>query len=164
VATFRVGDGISKYIDNLERLSRASKETIGRAIYAGADIVTDKIREELEKIPVESSSAAAAAGRLMNGLTPSQKGGLLKGLGISKMQERDGYYDVKVGFDGYNTTYTKLWPHGQPNAMIARSLEAGTSFRTRNPVISKATRSVKDKAEREMAKAFDDSVREFFEF
>ena len=158
MAKFRVGSDIGEYIDNLEKLSKASEKTIGAAIYAGAKIVTDKIRSELEKIPVESSTEAAKAGRMMTGLTSAQKGGLLKGLGITKMQLRDGTYDVKVGFDGYNTTYTKRWPKGQPNAMIARSLEAGTSFRVKNPVISKATRAVKTEAEMAMARAFDEAV------
>lgn len=164
MAKFRVGSDIGEYIDNLEKLSKASEKTIGAAIYAGAKIVTDKIRSELEKIPVESSTEAAKAGRMMTGLTSAQKGGLLKGLGISYMQERDGAYDVKVGFDGYNTTYTKRWPKGQPNAMIARSMETGTSFRAKNPVISNATRAVKSKAERAMAQAFDDEVRRNFDF
>lgn len=159
MAKFRVGSDIGEYIDNLEKLSTASKDMIGEAIYAGAKIVTDRIRADLGKVPVENSTEVAKAGRMMVGLTAAQKGGLLKGLGISKMQLRDGTYDVKVGFDGYNTTYTKQWPKGQPNAMIARSMEVGTSFREKNPVISKATRAVKTSAELAMAQAFDLAVR-----
>lgn len=164
MARLRVGSGIGHYIDNLDKLATASKDMIGHAIYEGAKIVTDEIRSELAKVPVENSTAVAKAGGMMTGLTASQKGGLLKGLGISYMQERDGAYDVKVGFDGYNTTYTKQWPKGQPNAMIARSMETGTSFRAKNPVISNATRAVKSKAERAMAQAFDDEVRRNFDF
>lgn len=164
MARLKVGDGIGHYIDNLERLAAASKDTIGHAIYAGAEIITDKIRTELEKVPVESSSAASASGTIMTGLTASQKGGLLKGLGIARMQEHNGSYDVKVGFDGYNTTYTKQWPKGQPNALIARAMETGTSFRAKNPVISNATRAAKTKAEKAMADAFDQAVRSNYDF
>lgn len=155
MAKITVGSGIINYIDDLTKLSEATDEMIGRTIYVGAQVVTDKIRSALEAVPIESSKKAAAAGQMISGLSAVQKGGLLDGLGISHMQVQGGEHNVKVGFDGYNKTRTSRWPKGQPNAMIARAMESGTSFRAKNPVISKATRASKDEAERAMADAFD---------
>lgn len=158
MARFKVGNGIDKYISSLEVLSKSSKEMIGKSIYAGADVVTDRIRAAIEGIPIESSNEAAASGALISGLSSNQKGGLLDGLGITKMELDGGTYNVKVGFDGYNTIRNKNWPKGQPNSMIARSLESGTSFRAKNPVISKATRAARAEAEKAMADALDKEI------
>lgn len=37
-------------------------------------------------------------------------------------------YNVKIGFDGYNNIRSKRWPQGQPNQMVARAIESGTSW------------------------------------
>lgn len=158
MAKFKVGTGIEQYVKSLETLEKATTDMIGKAIYNGADIVADAVRSAIQAVPIESSKAAAAAGTMVSGLSAAQKGGLLSGLGVSHMQSDGGLYNVKVGFDGYNTIKTKRWPNGQPNSMIARSMESGTSFRAKNPVISKATRAVKEKAERVMAETLDREI------
>lgn len=158
MAKFKVGTGIDQYVKSLETLEKATQDMIGKAIYNGADVVADAVRSAIQAVPIESSKAAAAAGIMVSGLSAAQKGGLLKGLGVSRMQSDGGLYNVKVGFDGYNTVKNKNWPQGQPNSMIARSMESGTSFRAKNPVISKATRAVKDKAERIMAETLDREI------
>lgn len=155
MAKWKVGDGIDKYINSLEEISNATDEMIGKAIYEGAKVVTDEIRGALEGLPVDNR--IAKNGETLTGISQAQKSGLLDGLGITTMRKDDSY-NVKVGFDGYNNVKTKTWPKGQPNSMIARSLESGTSFRAKNPVISKATRAAKAQAEEAMAKAFDDEL------
>lgn len=154
VAKWKVGEGIEKYISSLETISNATEELIGSSIFEGAKVVTDSIRSALEGLPVDDHHGAT-----VTGVSTAQKAGLLNGLGITTMRRDDGTYNVKVGFDGYNVVKTKRWPQGQPNSMIARSLESGTSFRAKNPVISKATRSAKAQAEQAMAKAFDDALQ-----
>mgnify|MGYP006988834513 CR=1 FL=1 len=164
MAKFKVGDGIAKYIDSLEALSEATTDTIGEAIFAGAAIVTDRIRSELESVPIESRRIKAGSGDMLTGLSKSQKEGLLSSLGIAHMTVSDGVYNVKVGVDGYNSTRTKTWPNGQPNALIARSMESGTSFRAKNPVFSRATRAARDEAEKAMAEAFDEAIEKRINF
>lgn len=164
MAKFKVGDGIVTYLNNLQRLSDASDDLIGRTIFAGAEVVTDRIRKAIEKVPLESSTEASRSGRLIVGLSASQKGGLLDGLGIARMRVEAGAHNVKVGFDGYNATKNKNWPKGQPNSMIARSMETGTSFRAKNPVITQATRDAKNEAERAMADTYEREVRTRFDF
>lgn len=162
MARFKVGDGIEQYIQSLETISSATDEMIGKAIYEGAKVITDEIRGALEGIPIDNHYAKE--GEKMIGLSQAQKTGLLTSLGITTMKRTDGVYDVKVGFDGYNVVKTKRWPQGQPNTMIARSLESGTSFREKNPVISKATRAAKAQAEEAMAKAFDEELEQRINF
>ena len=96
---------------------------------------------------------------MVNGVTASQKEGLLSGLGIAHFRNDGGFINVKIGMDGYNSTRTKQFPNGQPNALIIRSLESGTSFRSRNPVITRATNSAKGAAEAAIQKKMDEEIK-----
>ena len=153
MAKWRVGDGCERYINMLYGIEKETDKIIGRAIYPGAKIVTDQIAKNIKSIPVNNSSYKEyySGGKKVNGLTQFQRAGLIEGLGIAKMQNNFGYVNVKVGEDGYNSTITNEYRKGQPNAMIARALESGTSFRNKNPVFSKGVATTRARAEMAMA-------------
>ena len=66
--TFNAGE---EYALKLSRLAAGSEETAQKAIYAAADIVTDKIRENLEaNLAGSRQSTGALAASL--GITPIQ--------------------------------------------------------------------------------------------
>lgn len=157
---------MDSYIADLEKLSLASEDMCGKAIYQGAKVITDQIRKNIEALPVIADRnqyrGGHDGGAQLKGITRSQKQGLLDGLGIARMQDDHGFLNVKVGMDGYNSTKTKKYPNGQPNAMIARSLESGSSVRTKDPFISKAIRSKKAEAEKAMAEEFDKETKKVF--
>lgn len=160
MATFKVGNGVSKYVAQLEALSTASEEMIQRSVYAGAGIVTDAIRKNIQSLPVRKGGYYKD-GELADGITPPQKAGLLDGLGIAPFRNENGYIHVKVGMDGYNATKTKKYPNGQPNAMIARSVESGTSWMRKHPFIGPAVNATKASAEEAIAKAFDEQCNKY---
>lgn len=142
MARFHVGQGIDAYIDILQNFEQTIGDDIGRAIFSGAAIVADAIRDNIKGLPKEAC-------------TPKEKAGLLDGLGIARMEYKDGYYDVKIGFHGYNSVKTKKYPKGQPNAMIARSVEGGSSWRPRHPFVAPAIRATRAEAEKKMAEEID---------
>ena len=154
--TIKPSKDIDEYIGKLQRMGMQTEEMIGRSIYPGAAIVTDAIRAGIEGIP--EAPAQYARGH-KTGLTPAQKQGLLDGLGIAVMRNDGGFINVKVGMDGYNSTVTKRWPKGQPNAMILRSLESGTSFQSKQPVIAPAVRASRNAATQKMREQFDEETR-----
>ena len=126
-------------------------EAIKEAVYAGADIVTDEIRKNLEALPVDDRPYAEK----VTGLRSIQKKGLEKSLGIAPIRNDRGYINVKAGFDGYNKLVSKKYPEGQPNAMIARTYEAGNRFTKKLPFVAPAVRATRDKAEAKMAEIID---------
>lgn len=146
MAKFQVGTGIDQYMAELRNLEQDAPEAIGKAIYQGAKIITDEIKGNIQQLSTRSASDV-------------ERAGLLDGLGISKMEDDSGYWNVKVGFDGYNAQVTKKYPKGHPNSMIARSIESGTSFRPKNSFVSAAVRNKKGQAEEEMAKIIDDYIK-----
>lgn len=137
MATIQVKDG-SDFLFKLSKIELVTREEfIGGALYAGAAIAADLVRAELEKLPTDESFGTPS--HQTRGPSAVQKEGLSSSLGIASMRENgSGLYDVKVGFDGYNQVQTKRWPKGQPNQMVARSVESGTSWMAKNPFIKRA--------------------------
>lgn len=160
MATFKVGTGIDKYIDQLDQLSTSSDEMIKRAVFEGAAIVTDAVRANIQTLPTRRGGHYTR--NKASGITETQKAGLLNGLGIAPFKNANGFIHVKVGMDGYNGNVSKKYPNGQANAMIARSVEAGTSFLQKHPFIAPAVRSTRAQAERAMAEAFDKECEKLF--
>ena len=98
--TFNLGED---YMLRLEKLADRSEETIKMAIYEGAGTLTDQIRENLE---------ANLSG------SEQSTGALEASLGISPViQDRDGVWNAKIGFDGYDEK-------GVPNQLKAGSWKA----------------------------------------
>lgn len=82
----------------------------------------------------------------------------MDGLGISQMETSEGTVNVKISFDGYNAMKTKKYPKGQPNILIARAIESGTSFRQKYPFVRKAVNASRKKAQETMQKVIDDEA------
>lgn len=140
--------GIEEYAAYLQRISANSRQVCGAAVYAMADVVADAVRKNIDALPTISEQDAYAAykQKQKTGITAAQKKGLERGFGISPMENDTGYWNVKLGFDGYNAVKTKTYPNGQPNAMIARAVESGSSVRDKTPFIRPAVNGSKKAA------------------
>ena len=147
--------GLDEYIAKLERI-HAPREYIGEAIYDGAGIVADAVKAQINGLPVHKQYLPPDG--KSRGITSQQKRGLQEGFGISKMQKDGDFYNVKLGFEGYNGQKTKKYPQGQPNSVIARSVCAGTSFRAANDFVGRGTRSAKAQAEQAMKNKFEEAL------
>lgn len=142
----------------LSRLEGSTDEMIGKAVYAGAGIVADAIKDSIKALPIVRGYGTESD-PLPGGVTAPQKAGLIDGLGISHMQDDMGYLNVKIGFDGYNTTKTEKYPQGQPNQLVARGVESGTSWKQKKPFIRPAVNKSKNRAEAEMARILDEEIK-----
>lgn len=141
--------GIDNYISQLNKLQQSTKDgVVGKTVYAGAEVVADSVRRAIQALPV--GDGRARDGGLIDTVTLPQKAGLLDGFGISRMKDDDGFVNVKLGFAGYNATRTKRYPRGQPNALIARSVNSGTTFRKKTKFVDKAVNSARKSAEMAM--------------
>lgn len=141
-------NGMKEYAEYLQRIGANTKEICGVGVYAMAEVVTNKIRENLDALPTVDEAEALAAYRekRKTSLTSAQKKGLQEGLGVSPMENDNGYWNVKVGFDGYNKVKTRKYPNGQPNAMIARATESGSSVREKMPFVRPAVNATQKMA------------------
>lgn len=150
--------GLNEYTRALSRLEAGLKEqVIGPAIYDAAEIVADEIRAGIDALPVDGGYGTPQ--NPLEGPNQIQKDALQESFGITRMGEKDGFYNVKIGFDGYNEIRTKRWPRGQPNAMVARSIERGTSFMLKTPFIKRAMSKARKRALESMQRTVDRQIK-----
>ena len=160
MAKFIVGKGLENYIAYLQSINAATDEVIGEAVYEMAKVVADKVRANIEALPAVSNEANIATYRQgYSRLSEPEKQGLLDGFGVSPMQDDDGYINVKLGCDGYNSVKTKKYPQGQPNALIARVTESGSSYREKTPFIRPAANAARKAAEKAGQAKIDEKIR-----
>lgn len=149
MANFKIGAGLDSYLRALEENAKRMPGTCGNAVYKGAKIVADAIKENINALPVEKAQRWTAD-NMATGVTAVQKQGLIDGFGISKMQNDNGFYNVKAGFHGYNKQYQHEYGGYQANVLIARSVESGTYFRKKHPFVKPAIFKSRKKAEEAM--------------
>ena len=160
MAKWIVGKGLDNYIAYLQSIEAVTDEMIGEAVYDMAKIVADKVRANIQALPAVPNAANVATYRQgYSRLSEPEKQGLLDGFGVSPMQDDNGYFNVKLGFDGYNSVKTKKYPQGQPNALIARVTESGSSYREKTPFIRPAVNAARKAAEKAGQAKIDEKIK-----
>lgn len=155
----RVGyDGLTEFIRKLETLRDDAGEMSKRAVYVGGGIVGDEMKRQIKRIPIIRDYIQGSSSKPIIGGTEEQIDGLIDSMGLAPMRLDKGWMNTKIGFDGYNDVKTKKYPRGQPNMMIARSINSGTSFRRAYPFIERAGNNSKPVAEAAMAATLQDAI------
>lgn len=157
---------MDEYAERLRILWKNQKKIIESAVYQGADIVADEIKKGLKEIPIqEGENGLPPVGtpeKPLIGISRKQKEDLINGFGLAPMEDAFGMINTKAGFDGYGSIKTRKYPKGTPNAMLMRSIEGGTSFRKKHPVIRPAVNRAKKKAIKAMQDKIDESMKDIF--
>lgn len=148
--------GIDNFIREMDVRANEFKQIAGKSLYAGADIIANQLRKNIEDLP-ERSPGMAKPGQTKKGVTKYQKAAMLGGMGIARMMNKDGTYDIKIGFDGYDDEVTEKYPKGHPISMIARAVESGTSFMEKTPFIRPAYNKAHAQAEQAMKSALEEA-------
>lgn len=162
--TFQGGDDFGVRLEKLGQMN--ARGSIEKAVARGTGIVADAIRKATEALSVTDEGYArhGSARHTISSITKRQKEGLLESLGVSPVQtDKNGFTNRKVGFDGYNKVKTKKYPNGQPNALIARAINSGTSFRAKTRFVDIAVNKNRKKAIEGMEESIDADIAEIFE-
>lgn len=153
--------GLQEYMEYLAKVKKNTPEIIGKIVYNMAEIVADEIRTNIDALPAvpDQEGLKAYKKKAKAPITVSEKKGLQEGFGITPMEQGDDfYYHVKLGFDGYNDLKTQKYPKGQPNVMIARSIESGSSVRDKHPFIRPAVNRARKKALEKAKEIIDEEI------
>ena len=143
---------LDKYIRQLENISNpyAVDAYVRKAIENGAQIVNQASLSALSSLPVDNRPYVKE-GR--TSIMQVQKDALLGSFGVSPIEDRNGFVNVKTGVArGKN----KL---GQAHVTIARRLESGTSYMPKRPVISRASRKSRKPCIEEMQRTLTQEIR-----
>lgn len=154
----------STYWKKLKQLEKAVNdgEILKKAIYQGAGIVADKVREKMEALP-EEEFRRLRPGETFHGVPKGQKKDLLEHYGTTQI-ERDnyGFYHTKIGFEGFGDYPTKDYPQGIPIPLLAASIESGSSVRQKMPFIEPAVKATRKQAIEAMEKVIDEEIKKIF--
>ena len=118
------------------------------AIYAGAGVVIDTMKEEISSLQVTRYYGTDQRKRYC---WPNDAKVLLDAIGIAKIQASE-TVNTKVGFDGY---YYADNGERYPIPLLANSINAGTSFMYRQPFIDNTLKRCSKKAIQAMNEIFE---------
>lgn len=120
----------------LSRLATGSEEISKKAIFAGADIIADKIKSNLEGV-----------------LSSEATGELVASFGVTPIErDKDGDWNAKVGFDGYDSD-------GVANQLKARVIESGSSQQQKRPFVRPAVNATKGQVVDKMGQVIDEEIK-----
>ena len=155
MATFE-WQGFDDYMKELDRLAKSTTGMVKRAVYQGAAVVANEVRAHIEALPVTDRNPKKGD---KLGVLEYERDGLLEGLGLSGMKDDNGFIYTAVGFDGYNRLTSEKYPNGHPNAMVARSIESGSSMRKKHPFMRPALKAARDRAVEAMRVQMDMDIQ-----
>ena len=138
--------GFEDYERIIWNLEQNTEDIVASSIYEGAKVVADAVKIQINGIRSDGPSEYEKRRRLI------QIRGLKESMGISPMRNDNGFINVKIGFDGYNEL-------GQPNAMIARVFESGTSFSSKQPFFKRAINQSRKACETKMKLEIDKQIK-----
>lgn len=156
MASFKC-EGMEEFIETCIFTEKNIDKIVGRSIYPGAELMGTAIKAATAGIPVNDRLFMFAYHfrRAKKGITSRQKKALIESMGIAEIKKNKYGLNVKIGWDGYNDIVSPRWPKGQPNAMIARSLNSGTSFLQKYPFVDVTVRAYANPTVKAISDQFD---------
>ena len=137
-ATFKMPE---HFLLKLSRLQDRTDDIIPRVLKAGGEVVEAKIKNNLQSVIGKGTKEESRS-----------TGELVSALGVSSAkQDRDGNFNVKVGF-------SEPRPDGKSNAMIAGVLEYGKHGQSPKPFLKPAKSASKKACVEAMVSAFEKEV------
>ena len=129
------------FLIKVSRLADKTDEIIPKVLEAGAEVVEDKVRSNLQSVIGSGTKYDSRS-----------TGALLRSLGTSPaLQDRNGDFDIKVGFSEPRSD-------GDSNAKIATILEYGKSGQPAKPFLKPAKTASRQECIDAMTKALDEEV------
>lgn len=156
MATKIISSGFDAVIKEFEEIADQSDRICTAAVYRGAGLMADKLKESVRVVTTEKRRAHKT-----NRILPYEKEALQKGLTIGKFEhdkERD-FVGTDITFRGYTDHPTESFPSGMPIKYLARSINAGTSFRSANRFFGNTVRRNTQQVEKEMAETIESELK-----
>lgn len=148
--------GLKEYVKKLENLSNSfnAQVCVENAVTEGSKVVSELTLKELQGLPTDEKWGTPESPK--KGIRKYEKNDLIKSWGVTPLQLKGNMIDRKTGVDrDANRT-------GTYNIVIARSLEAGTSYMKKNPVISRASRKARTPCLNAMQESLNRDITRIF--
>lgn len=141
--------GLEDIVNVTAELRDSYRGMVKQGLYEGAKILADTLHDETGNIKTYNVP-----------YFEQEVKELQASMGISRMKENNGTIEVNIGFTGYNSIKTKKHPNGQPNILVARSINSGASYMKKQPFVKTALKKSKDKAVNKTVKTIEKRIDE----
>lgn len=142
---------INDYLQTIRRLGGDVESVAKKTVYEGTKIMADQVRANIQALPTDEHWGTQE--NPLHGVKAIQKQGLLDGFGVSEMRSDGGLINSMIGFD--KSGYNKM---GQPNLMVARATQSGTSFSDKIPFFENAVRTTRSAARAKMVEVAEQEL------
>lgn len=149
--------GLNETIKMFESLTKNTDEIFEESLRDGGGVVTDIMRAEVSAL--KTGDVYSDGKQKKRYARPKEVQGLLDSLGYTPVHNDNDKFDIKSGFDGYNSIVTKKYPKGHANQMVANAINKGTSFMQAQPFINKTRRKAQSDAVDAIEKRLDLEIR-----
>ena len=147
-------NGLEDFSTRIHALGEKGEDVAKAAVYEGAKVLTEAVKQAIRELPEEPwHFVRPGKGEELNVITPADKEDLINGLGIAHFDSTGGKVTTAIGFNGYSSHPTKKYTSGVPLALIARSIESGSSVRRKLPFMRRAANNAKERAQQAMVQA-----------
>ena len=147
-------NGTAETAEMLSKLGSEVGNIAARGLYEGAGVVADAYKAAVGQIVTAKRRHREGPVRLP---TPEEKAALMGATGISKFRGTGSEIDTIVGEpEGYGMVNGKR----KPLKLIARSINSGTNFMSKQPVFRKASSSSRAAAQAAMAAEIERLIEE----
>ena len=155
--------GASELGEMLSRLGTEAPDIARKALFTGAGTVADAVKAAVMQLPVGTPKENSPTGHPFTGLTEEDRDDLAAGVGIARFDSKGDAETTAISFNGYTRRTEPGFPKGVPLAMIARSLESGSSVRAKHPFVRQTIRAVKDAAQAAMVQTAEAEISKITE-
>ena len=150
-------DGLTEVSEILTKLGDQAQEVAAGALYDGAGIVADAFGKAVGRI-----KTAPFKGKRSKRLpSPEEKAALEGKTGVAKFRQNGGEVETLIGVSGA-AGYAQIGDRKVAVREIARSINSGTSFMTKQPVFRQAVSNSQQPAQKAIVekaeKMFDDII------
>lgn len=151
--------GLDEISAKLEVLGTKGTNMAKACVWEGAKVIADKVKANIGSLPTDSwrPKNTTKAGKY-NVLTATNKADLESGFGIGEIEVTGGGAQTVIGFAGTGSAPSKKYPRGLPNALLARSIESGSSARSAHPFVRPAVNQSKGAAQAAMQAKADEFI------
>lgn len=156
MAGYMKAEGLDEISKMLQDLGDNAREIAAAGLYKGAGVVADAFSNAVKSIQTEDFRY------VKNGETrlasPAEKAALEGRTGIAHFKGSAAEIDTLIGFK--NAGYADVAGKRKPVAVIARSINSGTSFMEKQPVFRRAASKAKKEATTAIVDEIEKKIKE----
>lgn len=148
--------GLEQLDKMLTELGDKAQDVASGSLYEGAGVMASAMNAGIESIKTEPFRYAPEGKTRLP--SPQEKAALQRKIGIARFQKNGSEVDTLVGLKG--TGYAQIAGKPKAVAVIARSINSGTSFMQKQPVIRRAKSQSQGAAKAAIVKKADELITE----